>query len=379
MDYLEVQAEPSICNNASNGYSNGTIASSSSIASRLYQNGQRNSRRNSFSSEEPDMISFGDEEIKTGFADTANQITNMIKRCAELQDLQMATAEEKSRLRAENAVLQERVHLLDEQFQTSEQRWSEKLDEEKLRLKEMLSRYEREKQLEAESGSLRYQVLEKDLKTAQKDRERAEENLKVEKEKNQTLSNQLTERQNECERLQMEKRKIKNEFEIYKRDTADRMEDNAEIMEELTRQNEFRQSDYSHHNPQGTLTEQIILLEDEIERLRTENRDLREENRELQAQILHDSVQCGQNLLANNTPSLAAELSGMDSQGLMNALKEQEIVNQRLRNYVNGILMRIIEQHPDILEIPLKEEELSMNTTIASTSANEAEKSLATS
>lgn len=50
------------------------------------------------------------------------KITNMIKRCAELQDLQMATAEEKSRLRAENAVLQERVHLLDEQFQTSEQR-----------------------------------------------------------------------------------------------------------------------------------------------------------------------------------------------------------------------------------------------------------------
>lgn len=96
------------------------------------------------------------------------------------------------------------------------------------------------------------------------------------------------------------------------------MEDNAELMEELTRQNEFRQSGYSHHNPQGTLTEQIILLEDEIERLRTENRDSREQNKELQAQILHDSVQCGQNLLANNTPSLAAELGGMDSQGVRN-------------------------------------------------------------
>lgn len=46
----------------------------------------------------------------------------MIKRCAELQDQQMVASEEKSRLRAENAVLQERVHLLEEQFQTSEQR-----------------------------------------------------------------------------------------------------------------------------------------------------------------------------------------------------------------------------------------------------------------
>lgn len=97
------------------------------------------------------------------------------------------------------------------------------------------------------------------------------------------------------------------------------MEDNAELMEELTRQNEFRQNNYTYQNSgsnRSTLTDQIILLEDEIDRLRTENRNLQEQNRELQAQILHDSVQCGQNLLANDTPSLAAELSGMDSQGV---------------------------------------------------------------
>lgn len=89
--------------------------------------------------------------------------------------------------------------------------------------------------------------------------------------------------------------------------------------------------------------------------------------KDLQAQILHDQVECGRTLLADGPPSLAAELTGMDSQGLMNTLKEQEIVNQRLRNYVNGILMRIIERHPDILEI--KEDEFAAESISDSASS----------
>lgn len=56
------------------------------------------------------------------------------------------------------------------------------------------------------------------------------------------------------------------------------------------------------------------MLKEEIERLRLENRELCEQNKDLQAQILHNSVECGRNLLAGRSPSLAAELNGMNSQ-----------------------------------------------------------------
>jgi hypothetical protein len=63
------QAEPSP------SLSNGTLpSSSSSVASRLYQNGQRSSRRDSFSSD-PELIQFHDHEsIGADFNNATNQV-----------------------------------------------------------------------------------------------------------------------------------------------------------------------------------------------------------------------------------------------------------------------------------------------------------------
>lgn len=46
----------------------------------------------------------------------------MSKKLSDLHDMYLVTTEEKSRLKTENAVLQERVHLLEEQAHVNEQR-----------------------------------------------------------------------------------------------------------------------------------------------------------------------------------------------------------------------------------------------------------------
>jgi len=58
-------------------------------------------------------------------------------------------------------------------------------------------------------------------------------------------------------------------------------------------------------------------LEDEVDRLQIENRELRTHCDDLQAQLLHNSVECGRSLLGTGSqPSLAAELNGTNNGGM---------------------------------------------------------------
>lgn len=361
MKYLESSPE------SANGSRLGSSPSSTSVASRLYTNGQRSSRRTSFSSE-PELINF-DNDVHSEFTDISSQVSMISKKLSDMQDLQLVTNEEKARLRTDNAVLQERIHLLEEQFMSAEQRWKEKLDEEKARTKDIFARLEREKELEIESASLKYQVLEKDLSTLKKERERMEADAQNLYKTIDELRDQLHDVQSALETAEEEKREIREDYEKFRREAAYSMENSSELVEELTRQtDELMQRSASSMPRHGSLADQIVLLEDEIERLRDENRSLKDQNEDLQAQLLHESVTCGQSLLANETPSLAAELHGMDSTELMNALREQEVCNQKLRTYINGILMRVIERHPEILEI--KDEEVNGGASTAADSGS---------
>lgn len=98
------------------------------------------------------------------------------------------------------------------------------------------------------------------------------------------------------------------------------MANSSELLEELTRHNENLRN--SQLPRQGSLADQMVLLEEEVDNLRMENRQLREQNEDLQAQILHDSVSQGRSLLAN-APSLMDELNGMDSTEVRMALGQE--------------------------------------------------------
>uniref|UniRef100_A0A0N5AE87 FIP-RBD domain-containing protein n=1 Tax=Syphacia muris TaxID=451379 RepID=A0A0N5AE87_9BILA len=339
-------------------------SSSASVASRLYTNGARGSGRGSFGSE-PELMSFSDNENSIHeLNEICNQVSTLSKKVNDMEEERLKSSEERSRLKTENAVLMERVHILEEQLQAAEIRWKEKLSEERARNRDIVSRMEREKQLEIESCVLKYQVLEKDFTGLRKENEKIRDgSLSLEKDLLETKE-KLSDSNLLCDRLTDDLTKLEREYKKFREEAQQDIDSSSELVEELSRQtDELRRQKEAPLPMQGTLTDQMRSLEGEIERLRVENKDLRKENEDLQAQLLHDSVERGQTLLADGVPSLAEELNGKDSTELMNALKEQEICNQKLRVYINGILMRVIELHPEILEIKDNGEQFSKSNS----------------
>lgn len=320
----------------------GSSASSASVASRLY--GTR-SRRDSLGSD-PELISFSDSDMH----DITNQVTMISKKLSEMEEQQLHSNDERGRLRTENAVLTERVHVLEEQLLLAEQRFREHLQEEKNRTKELFQRMEREKQLETESLTLKYQILEKDLQSAKKDAEKAREETARARDAVEDLRGQLAESKLLIEDLEDERVKLERQFKRFKEEAQQDIDSSSEMVEVLTQQTEeLRRNGPTRH---GSVVEQMSGLEESLEQARCVIRDLQRERDDLQAQLLATSVEKGRSLLADQ-PSLADELisGGGNSEQVLEALREQEVCNQKLRVYINGILLRVIERHPEILEI----------------------------
>ncbi len=121
----------SIVTSATNGLAR--VSSSSAVASKLYHNynnnnntngqqqQQRHSRRQSFGSE-TDMMSFSDTEMHSEINDISSQVVSINRKLNEMEEMQVSSGEEKLRLKTDNAVLNERVHMLEEQLTASEDR-----------------------------------------------------------------------------------------------------------------------------------------------------------------------------------------------------------------------------------------------------------------
>ncbi|XP_036151237.1 rab11 family-interacting protein 4A isoform X2 [Monomorium pharaonis] len=283
--------------------------------------------------------------------DLSHKVQMIQEQMDALADTKSVGEERYARAKQENATLQARILMLEEAAKDAETRAEERLQTEQRRHREWASRLERERQLQLENYAIKLQSAEVDSSSLREEIARVREQLEKARADKTRLENDLREVRREADAARESERHA-----ISRANETHHMLD--AMREELSLRSEDQQ--------------RIEELMQQVAQLQARNKSLEESRDELQAAA---ALQAGRELLmlnpcSNNAekgPSLAAELlAGMnpdqiDGQGELNelctmaelkqALKEQQEVNTQLRTYIDGILLNIVENYPQLLEV----------------------------
>ncbi|KAM7147907.1 rab11 family-interacting protein 3 isoform 3-T4 [Molossus nigricans] len=295
--------------------------------------------------------------------DIADKVVFLEKRVSELEKDTAANGEQHSRLRQENLQLVHRANALEEQLKEQELRACEMVLEETRKQKEVLCKMEREKSIEIENLQARLQQLDEEnceLRSCTPCLKANIERLEEEKQKLldeiEELSLRLSDEQENRRKLGDRLSHERHQFQKDKEATQELIEDLRKQLEHLqlfkleAEQRRGRSSSVGLQEYNSRTRESE--LEQEVRRLKQDNRNLKEQNDELNGQIINLSIQGAKNLFSTSfSESLAAEISSVSRDELMEAIQKQEEINFRLQDYIDRIIVAIMETNPSILEV----------------------------
>eukprot|EP00076_Gallus_gallus_P027052 XP_015150188.1 rab11 family-interacting protein 3 isoform X2 [Gallus gallus] len=295
--------------------------------------------------------------------DITDKVVFLEKRVTELEKDTAANGEQHSRLKQENLQLVHRANALEEQLKEQELRADQTLLEEIKKQREMLSKMEREKSIEIENLQARLQQLDDEnselrscVPCLRANIERLEEEKQKLLDEIEDLTVQLTEEQENKRKMGDKLSHERHQFQKEKESTQELIEDLRKQLEHLQlfkleceqRRGRSSSMGLQEYNSRTRETE----LEQEIKQLKQDNRSLKEQNDELNGQIINLSIQGAKNLFsASFSESLAAEISSISRDELMEAIQKQEEINFRLQDYIDRIIVAIMETNPSILEV----------------------------
>ncbi|XP_010001127.1 PREDICTED: rab11 family-interacting protein 3 [Chaetura pelagica] len=295
--------------------------------------------------------------------DITDKVVFLEKRVTELEKDTAANGEQHSRLKQENLQLVHRANALEEQLKEQELRADQTLLDEIKKQRELLSKMEREKSIEIENLQARLQQLDDEnselrscVPCLKANIERLEEEKQKLLDEIEDLTVQLTDEQEKKRKMGDKLSQERHQFQKEKESTQELIEDLRKQLEHLqlfkleAEQRRGRSSSLGllQYNSRTRETE----LEQEIKQLKQDNRSLKEQNDELNGQIINLSIQGAKNLFsASFSESLAAEISSVSRDELMEAIQKQEEINFRLQDYIDRIIVAIMETNPSILEV----------------------------
>lgn len=321
---------------------------------QLQRSSHSPSRRNSLGSDE--LI----DDIDGNFEVLNDKVRSLEKQISLLTENQMKNEDKHQRLKEENSSLIQKVHILEEQLREMEIRSDEQVKDEQKKHKEYVSRQDRDKAEQLIYLSHRLQDVDRHYEASKEEAIRLKTEIEKLKAEKLELHDKLSETQYSYATLLDDHEKQQNQMLTQAQDFEQERQATAQLLDELGKELEDLrrykiETEHIRKTQQKNATElpdKCRELEDEVQKLREENRNLRDSNDDLNVQLLSRCMEEGRRLLKyNGAISLADEIDHLTKEELMEALKEQQDVNDRLKKYVDKIILKILEKNPSLLEI----------------------------
>ncbi|KAL2078521.1 hypothetical protein ACEWY4_026206 [Coilia grayii] len=295
--------------------------------------------------------------------DLTDKVLLLERRVCELEQDSAQSEEQHGRLRQENLALVHRANALEEQLKEQELRADDTLHLHARKHRDALAKLQRERDLDIENLQARLHQLDEEnseLRSCVPCLRANIERLEEEKRKLQDEVEDISERLNE----ELDSRKkMADKLSHERHNNQKEKECMQELIEDLRKQLEHLQlfklemEAKRGRSPSAGLQEYNTRtreheLEQEIRRLKQDNRSLKEQNDELNGQIINLSIQGAKSLVTESfSESLAAEINSVSRGELMEAVHKQKEINFRLQDYIDKIIVAIMESNPSILEV----------------------------
>ncbi|XP_013146819.1 PREDICTED: rab11 family-interacting protein 4A isoform X2 [Papilio polytes] len=322
------------------------------LASQLYRSSSFNSSGCGSGGEPADDM-YSDVSLEEDVQGLNYKVQLLQQQVTSLADTQSTADDRYARVKADKAVLQARVHMLEEQFREMESRCEERIAEEQRRHREAIARVERDRDAQLAALADRLAAAENEAS-----------DLKQEVGRLRGVAETLRANSEIATRAQREAQEAVGELTAALASAREAERRERAACAALRAQLAAAQRDLDARDtapPPPDPDPRLDELREELVLLRNQNRSLCEAQEELQAQLLTRGVEAGRSLLHASSPllehSLAHELSQMSDHELQKALKEQQDVNVQLRAYIDGILLSIVENYPQLLEVKYQKPE----------------------
>ncbi|KAL6095172.1 rab11fip3 [Pungitius sinensis] len=332
----------------------GKRLSSKKVARHLLQNSSMT--LDTMSDLTRDILELADNDI-------TDKVLLLERRVAELEKESESSGEQHARLRQDNLHLVHRANALEEQLKEQELHADEQLQQETRRHKEALIKLERERGVELENLQARLQQLDEENSELRSCVPCLRANIERLEEEKRKLQDETDAMADKLEEETESRRKMADKLSHERHHSGKEKECTQELIEDLRKQLEHLQlykleaEAKRGRTPGAGLQEyqtrtREAELEQEIKRLKQDNRSLKEQNDELNGQIINLSIQGAKSLMsASFSDSLAAEINNVSRVELMETVHKQEEINYRLQDYIDKIIVAIMECNPSILEV----------------------------